>query len=86
MTKFLKTFLSTKMSNFNSNRFSKIVRFARWLKITEKVSFNIKSDASYVYVLSGEKLIKNARSSQFWRVFENIEQSNNVTKQVNFIR
>ena len=31
------------------------------LKITEKVSFNIASEASYVYILSGQKLIKNAK-------------------------
>ena len=31
----------------------------RGLKITEKVSFNIASEASYVYILSGQKLIKN---------------------------
>ena len=30
---------------------------ARCLKITEKVSFNIASEASYVYILSGQKLI-----------------------------
>ena len=30
---------------------------ARCLKITEKVSFNIASEASYVYILNGEKLI-----------------------------
>ena len=30
------------------------------LKITEKVSFNIASEASYVYILSGQKFIKNA--------------------------
>ena len=29
-------------------------------EITEKVSFNIASEASYVYSLSGQKLIKNA--------------------------
>ena len=33
----------------------------RCLKITEKVSFNIASEASYVYILSGQKLIKNAK-------------------------
>ena len=27
------------------------------LKITEKVSFNIASEASYVYILSGQKFI-----------------------------
>ena len=38
---------------------------ARCLKITEKVSFNIASEASYVYILSGQKLIKNAKSGHF---------------------
>ena len=32
------------------------------MKITEKVAFNI---ASYAYILSGQKLIKNAQNSQF---------------------
>ena len=31
------------------------------LKITEKVAFNIASEASYVYILSGQKLIQNAQ-------------------------
>ena len=43
------------------------------LKITEKVSFNIASEASYVYILSGQKFIKNAKNGQFWRVFENLK-------------
>ena len=38
------------------------------LKITEKVSFNI-----YVYILSGHKLIKNAKNGPFWRVFDNLK-------------
>ena len=46
---------------------------ARSLKITEKVSFNIASEASYVYILSGQKLIKNAKNGQFWQVFENLK-------------
>ena len=37
------------------------------MKITEKVSFNIASEASYVYILRGQKLIKNARNGQFWK-------------------
>ena len=37
-------------------------------EITEKVSFNNASKASYVFILSGQKLIKNG---PFWRVFEN---------------
>ena len=44
----------------------------RFLKITEKVSFNIASEASYVYILSGQKFIKNAKNGHFWRVFENL--------------
>ena len=46
---------------------------ARCLKITEKVSFNIASEASYVYILSGQKLIKNAKNGPIWRVFENLK-------------
>ena len=41
--------------------------------IKEKVSFNTASEASYVYILSGQKLIKNAKNGQFWRVFENLK-------------
>ena len=47
--------------------------FAQCLKITEKVSFNIASEASCVYILSGQKLIKNAKNGPFWRVFENLK-------------
>ena len=35
------------------------------LKITEKVSFNVASQASYVYILSGQKFIKNAKIVDF---------------------
>ena len=45
--------------------------YSRCLKITEKVSFNIASEASYI--LSGQKLIKNAKNGPFWRVFENLK-------------
>ena len=38
---------------------------SRCLKITEKVSFNIASEASYVYILSGQKLLKIAQNSPF---------------------
>ena len=39
----------------------------------KKVSFYIASEASYVYILSGQKFIKNAKNGQFWRVFENLK-------------
>ena len=35
------------------------------LKITEKVSFNIASEASYVYILKEQKSITNAKNGQF---------------------
>ena len=50
-----------------------VEKSSRCLKITEKVSFNIASEASYVYILSGQKFIKNAQNGQFWRVFENLK-------------
>ena len=49
-----------------------VKKLTRCLKITEKVSFNIASEASYVYILSGQKLTKNG---QFWQVFENLKLS-----------
>ena len=53
------------------------VKYCTWisaqcLKIAQKVEFNIASDASNVYISSGQKLIKNAKNSQFWRLFENL--------------
>ena len=50
-----------------------IFPLTRCLKVTEKVSFNIASEASYVYILRGQKLIKNAKNGPFWRVFENLK-------------
>ena len=41
----------------------------RCLEITENVSFYIENEASYVYILSGQKLIKNAKNGLFGRVF-----------------
>ena len=38
------------------------------LKITENVSFYIASEASYVYILSGQKLIKNVKNDQNWKI------------------
>ena len=43
------------------------------MKITENVSFSIASEANYVYILSGQKLIKNAKNGPFWRVFKKPE-------------
>ena len=35
----------------------------------KKVSFHIASEASYVYILIGQKLVKSAKNGQFWWVF-----------------
>ena len=50
-----------------------ITNDAQCLKITEKVSITIVSEASYVYILSGQKLTKNAKNAPIWRVFENLK-------------
>ena len=42
----------------------------RCLKITEKVPFNFTSEASYIYILSLQLFIKNAKKWSIWRVFE----------------
>ena len=58
---------------FKHHQNANIWMSTRCLKITEKVSFNVASEASYVYILSGQKLIKNAKNGPFWRVFENLK-------------
>ena len=72
----LESFLASKMHT------------ARCLKITEKVSFNIASEASYVYILSGQKLIKNAKKMVHFGEFLKTWslRSNSVTRQVSFNR
>ena len=50
------------------------------LKITEKNLIQIASEASYVYILSGQEFIKNAENGRFWRLFETwSSQSQSVT-------
>ena len=43
----------------------------------------IASEASYVYILIGQKFIKNAKNGQFWRILKTL-QSKSVTRQVTF--
>ena len=57
-----------------SKKFWKITVF----ESHRKVAFKIASEASYVYILSGQKLIKNAKTSQFWRVFESLKMRLNI--------
>ena len=71
-----------------SRQLGKFLKFyyttSRCLKITEKVSFNITSEASYFYILSGQKLIKNAKNGEFLKTW--ILRPNSVTRQVSFNR
>ena len=66
---FLRRFFTLKQfENQPKNVFNatfQVSNFARCFKITDKVSFNIASEASYVYILSGQKLIKNAKIQKF---------------------
>ena len=74
-------FMHATMARSSSSSFQSHIESARQpfflspqcLKITQKVSFNIASEASYVYILSRQKLIKNAQNSSFWRVFRKPE-------------
>ena len=47
--------------------------YSQCLKITETVAFNIASEASIVYILSGQTIIENPKNGQFMRVFENLK-------------
>ena len=49
-------------------------------KLQIKVSFNIASEGSYVYILSSQKSIKNAKNGPFWRVFEKLKEQKNGWK------
>ena len=70
----LKDGMTIKLQDNNDQLRQKVKSLeSRCLKITEKVSFNIESEASYVYILSGQKLIKNAKKCSFWRIFENLK-------------
>ena len=59
--------------NFQLQKRFQVINSPQCLKITEKVAFNIASEASYVYILSVQKFIKNAKNGQFWRVFEYLQ-------------
>ena len=55
------------------------------LKITEKVSIHVASEASYIYILSGQKFIKIAKNGQYDEFLKNRSlRSNSVTRQVTF--
>ena len=48
--------------------------FVICLKITLKsLILQLMSEASYVYILSGQKFIKIAKNGPFWGVFENLK-------------
>ena len=61
------------LTNLTKPLWPRDMEIARCFKITEKVSFNIASEASYIYILSEQKLVKNAKNGQFWLIFENLK-------------
>ena len=52
------------------------------LKIKEKVSLNIASEASYVCILSRQKLLLKAKNDPFWQVFENLKLAVNPDRSI----
>ena len=48
---------------------------ARCLKITEKVSYYIASEASYVYISGGQKLTKNTKNGHFENLMLAVKQA-----------
>ena len=42
-----------------------LLTYPQCLKIALKIAFHIASEASYAYIWSGQKLIKNAKNGQF---------------------
>ena len=70
--------LQNEAATDNKNTSWCIKRVKTTLRVFEnhkKVSFNIASEASYVYILSGQKFIKNAKNGLFLQVFENLKVS-----------
>ena len=41
------------------------------LKIDQKVAYGVASEASYVYIFSGQKFIENAKNGQFGDFLKN---------------
>ena len=55
---------------------SKVLIISKYFTVFEnyrKVSFNIASEASYVYDLSRQEFIQNAKKKLIWLVFKNLK-------------
>ena len=57
------------MANIDKRQLLAQVLELRCLKIKEKVSFNIASEASFGYILSGQKLTKMPKLATFDKFF-----------------
>ena len=72
--------------SYHPKSFLVLFKHSQCLKIIEKVSCNMASEASYVYILSGQKFIKNAKSSQFGDFLKTLSlRSNSVTRHVTLV-
>ena len=59
-------FVMTSRSHWFNKTNESLQSFVQCLKIAQKVAFNNANEASYVSILSGKKLIRNAKNSKFW--------------------
>ena len=66
-------FLSRQHTHSASTKVSFLLHYSVTFQITEKVSYNIASEASYIYILSGQQLIKNAKNGYILASFWNPE-------------
>ena len=55
-----------------------LIQFPAYVMTFPTKNLNINftaSEASYVYILGGQKFNKNAKNGPFWRVFENLKHA-----------
>ena len=73
--RFFGTFFSYygKIYGLRETHYSGIVKMVDTVFENHRKSLIQHCEQSYVYILSGQKLIKNAKNGSFWRVFENLK-------------
>ena len=71
------------MRHLDKPKITSISTLSQCLKIDQKVAFNTASEASYVYILSGQKSsLKMPKMVNFCEFLENLKPQNSVTRQV----
>ena len=62
-----------KIYGLRETHYSGIVKMVDTVFENHRKSLIQHCEQSYGYILSGQKLIKNAKNGSFWRVFENLK-------------